>query len=232
MQNWLALIGVTAVAYLLGSFPSGVILGKAFKGIDVRDYGSGKTGATNSLRTLGWKVSLAVFLADMLKGGLAVSVPRLFFVNNTAEALPPFAPTNPAWDILPWAVMICSIACVMGHNYSIFINFQGGRGVAAGMGQILAVSPVTLLFMAVFGIPIVLITRYVSLASLIGAVLNVVGFIGLSLFFGLDARYIGFAFASSFLVILHHRDNIKRLLNGTERKLGEKAKPIAPSSSE
>jgi glycerol-3-phosphate acyltransferase PlsY len=232
MENWLAFIGVTIVAYLLGSFPSGVILGKTFKGIDLRQFGSGKTGATNSLRTLGWKVSLAVFLCDALKGAIAVTLPRLFFVNNSAESLAPFAPTNPAWTVLPWAVMACGIGCVLGHNYSIYIKFTGGRGVAASMGQIIAIAPLDLVFMAIFGIPIVLITRYVSLASVMGAVLNVIGFAGLIAFFGMDARYMGFALAASFLVIIHHTDNIKRLLNGTERKLGEKAKPIAPSSSE
>jgi acyl phosphate:glycerol-3-phosphate acyltransferase len=232
MENWLALIGVILIAYLLGSIPSGLIIGKTFKGIDLRQYGSGKTGATNSLRTLGWKLSLAVFLCDMLKGGLAVFIPRLFFVNNLSESLPPFAPTNPAWDVLPWAVMACSIACVLGHNYSIYIKFTGGRGVAASMGQILAVAPYDLLFMAVFGIPLVVITRYVSLASVTGAITNIIGITGLIVFFGMDARYIGFALAASFLVIIHHVDNIKRLLNGTERKVGEKAKPIAPSSSE
>jgi glycerol-3-phosphate acyltransferase PlsY len=217
-MQWLAFAFLVMTAYLLGSIPTGVILGLWLKGVDVRQFGSGKTGATNSLRTLGWRISLAVFLIDGLKGALAVWFPSFFF-------------TNASNDWLPWVVMICAITCMLGHNYSVWINFKGGRGVAVGVGELLVVSPFGWFLTFLVTFPTILFTRYVSLGSVVGSAFTPIALVAAVYVTGMDVRYLGFAFATATMVIWMHRDNIKRLLNGTERKLGDKAKPVEPSKT-
>lgn len=218
-MNWLALAGLTLAAYLISAFPSGVVWGRLLKGVDVRDFGSGKTGATNSLRTLGWQVSLLVFVSDVGKGALSVALPillsSLFFKQN-------------GQDNTPWAVMCCGMASVIGHNHSIYIGFKGGRGVACGIGQVLVVSPLTMLFVAIIDIWIIGLTRYISLASVVGCVLVDVFLVANIWLTNLDPRYLAWGVLMTGYVFISHRDNIKRLLNGTERKLGEKAQPVEP----
>ncbi len=216
-MNWLALVVVIIIAYFVSAFPSGVVWGRLLKGVDVRDFGSGKTGATNSLRTLGWKVSLLVFLSDMSKGSISVGLPLLlgsqfFTLNGT--------------DQTPWVVMCCGFASVYGHNHSIFIGFKGGRGVAAGMGQVLTVSPVTMLIVGFIDLFILGLSRYVSLGSVLGCVLVDI-FLVINIWLTkLDPRYLAWGLVITIYIILSHRDNIERLLKGTERKIGEKAKPL------
>lgn len=219
-MNWAALVGLTVVAYLLGSFPSGVIWGRAIKGVDVRQFGSGKTGATNSLRTLGWQVSALVFVSDMTKGALAVAIPLLLasaFFKIDGQ------------DFTHWAVLTCGMAAVIGHNHSIFINFQGGRGVACGMGQVLVVSPLAMLLIALVCVPVLLISRYVSLTSLVGCVLAFV-FLAANIWItNLNPLYLVWGFFMPAYIFISHKDNIDRLLSGTERKLGQKAVPVESS---
>lgn len=218
-MNWLALIALTVFAYLISSFPSGVVLGRLLKGVDVRQFGSGKTGATNSLRALGWQISLLVFLTDMSKGAISVGLPILlssiFFKQN-------------GQDNTPWAVMSCGLASVIGHNHSFFIRFRGGRGVATGIGQVLVVSPITMLMVAILDVWVLGISRYVSLASVIGCFLLEIFLITNIWLTNLDPRYLGWGFAITLYIIFSHLDNINRLMNGTERRLGEKVKPVEP----
>lgn len=217
-MNWFVLLLLTIIAYLLGSFPSGVVLGKTFKGVDVRDFGSGKTGATNSLRTLGWQISLLVFILDNAKGAVSVWLPLLLLSAN--------------WR--PWGVLACGLATMLGHDYSIFIGFKGGRGVANGIGQVLVVSPFSMLFAAIVSLPLLALTRYVSLASVVGSFMVEIALI-VNYFLGTlpnnDARFLLWGTVITGLIVVQHRDNIQRLLNGTERKLGEKAKPVADKAA-
>ena len=221
-MNWLALVILMLVAYLLSSFPSGVVWGRLIKGVDLRQFGSGKTGATNSLRTLGWQVSLLVFASDMGKGALSVGLPMLlstmFFKQN-------------GQDNTPWAVLGCGLASVLGHNFSVFIGFKGGRGVACGMGQYLVITPFGFLMLALTDVWIILFTRYVSLASVVGCVLAEIIIICNIWLTNLDPRYAIWGLVIPTFIIISHRDNIERLLNGTERKLGEKAKPVETPSA-
>ncbi len=213
---WLALALLATVNYLVGSFPTGVVFGRVFKGLDIRNYGSGKTGATNSLRTLGWKISLVVFILDMAKGAAAVLIAQLLFTP----------------EYQPWAVLVAALASMVGHDHSIFIGFKGGRGAATGLGELLAVSPLALFFIALFGVPAVLLTGYVSLASIVGSALAPLGLLLAWQITGLDWRYVFFGLVCGGLIIFKHADNIERLLKGTERKLGQKAEsagPIPPS---
>jgi glycerol-3-phosphate acyltransferase PlsY len=218
-MDWLLFLLFLLVGYLLGSIPTGLILGKWLKNIDVRQFGSGKTGATNTLRTLGWKISLSVFLIDALKGGIAVWLPVLYFTD---------APDN--W--LPWVRMLAAFVCMLGHDFPVWIGFKGGRGVAVGVGELLVVSPFVWILTFFVTFPTILITRYVSLGSIVGSIFTVVFTIIAIFAINLDPRYLGFSIVSALLVIVMHRDNITRLLNGTERKLGDKASKVKPSSEQ
>jgi glycerol-3-phosphate acyltransferase PlsY len=203
----------------MGAFPSGVVFGRLFKGVDLREYGSGKTGTTNSLRTLGWRISLLVFALDLGKGVAAVVLAQALF---------------PA-EYRPWAVLVAGLACMLGHDYSIFIRFTGGRGAATGLGELLGVSPLAVFILVIIGVPLLLITRYVSLASIVGATFGPVALLIVSYLTGMDWRYVFFGIVCGGLIVIKHRDNIQRLLNGTERKLGEKAEPSSknpPPSTE
>lgn len=210
----LPLLALTIIAYFLGSFPSGVVLGKTLKGVDIRQFGSGKTGATNSLRTLGWQISLLVFLLDLAKGALSVWLPLALL-----DA-----------DLKPWGVLACGLASMLGHDYSIFIGFSGGRGVATGIGQVVVISPLSILFAAIISLPLLGLTRYVSLGSIVGAAMVEVALI-VNYFLGTlpngdDPRFLIWGTVITLLIVIHHRDNIRRLINGTERRLGEKAAPV------
>jgi acyl phosphate:glycerol-3-phosphate acyltransferase len=216
-MNWLALVVLIVAAYLVSAFPSGVLWGRLIKGVDVRQYGSGKTGATNSLRALGWQISLLVFATDMAKGALAVGLPMLFsgmFFKENGQ------------DNTPWVVLACGLASIIGHNYSIFIGLKGGRGVACGMGQHLVITPLGFALLFLTDVWVLVFSRYVSLTSVMGCVLAEV-FLVLNIWLtNLDPRYAVWGLVVPGFIIISHRDNIQRLLNGTERKLGQKAKPI------
>jgi glycerol-3-phosphate acyltransferase PlsY len=198
-------------AYLLGGLPWGLLLGWWLRGVDIRRYGSGKTGATNAARTLGWRISLAVFVLDLLKGIIAVLVARWLTGDPVVESL-------------------AGIAAIVGHCWSPYIRFGGGRGIATGIGGALAIAPGAVLLVAPVGLLIVGVTRYVSLASILGALTVAIGII-IGVVLGLtDPAYLLYAFVGAPLVIAKHHDNIRRLLSGTERKLGEPA-PVASHAS-
>lgn len=192
---------VIVVSYLLGSIPSGLVLGK-LRGLDVRRYGSGNIGSTNVLRTVGIREGVLVLVADVLKGVLAVVMGRYIIGTPAGE-------------------MAGGLAAVAGHDWSIYIKFQGGRGVATAAGALLVMSPAVAGAAICLFIVVVALTRYVSLGSMTAA-LGAVAIMGALT--ALDREpveyliYIGIAAA---LIIFQHRDNIARLLSGTESKLGD-----------
>ncbi|MBI2913130.1 MAG: glycerol-3-phosphate 1-O-acyltransferase PlsY [Chloroflexi bacterium] len=198
--------GVIAVSYLIGSIPSGYIAGRILKGIDIREHGSGATGATNVLRTLGRVPFVLVLVADALKG---------------------YGPVLAAWYIFgSHDLQVASgLAAVLGHDFPLFIGFRGGRGVATSFGVYAALAlPVTFGLLAV-GVFIVLTFRYMSLVSVVTVPL---GALILLLFAvsGTDPEHYTYtkaifgAFATAF-VIVQHLGNIRRLIKGTEPKIGE-----------
>jgi glycerol-3-phosphate acyltransferase PlsY len=194
---------VILAAYLLGGVPWGLLLGRWLRGIDLREYGSGSTGATNAARTLGWRVSAAVFVLDLAKGAGAVVLARALTGDPLVEAL-------------------AGVAAIAGHCWSPYIRFSGGRGVATGIGGALAIAPWTLLLMVPIGLITIALTRYVSLASLIGTLAVPVGIIvGVALGW-LPAAAIVYGVAGAAIIVVMHRGNIQRLLAGTERRLGER----------
>lgn len=195
----------TIFAYLAGSIPTAVWYGKIFHGIDVRQHGSGNAGATNSLRTLGKKAGIIVLIVDFLKGFLAVKAASLFSTETD--------------NILP---LIMGLAVIVGHIFPIFAQFRGGKGVATAMGVLVATFPWAALGCMVVFMIIVFATRYVSLGSILGALA-----FPIQLTFNLwndnaDKYAIGFSWLIFLILAVMHRQNIQRLLKGTESKFGAK----------
>src|SRR5215472_10160698 len=208
-------LGVAAVAgYLLGSLPSGVVIGQIFGNVDPRTQGSGKTGTTNILRTLGPGPAACVLLLDLGKGVAAVLLARYLIMPLSAGASP---------ELRAWAEAAAGLAAILGHTFSIFIHFTGGRGVATGGGAILAMQPVVWLVGLVTLVVPIAVTRYVSLGSILAAATTAVLEVVLVLTGHEYWGHAAFMVAGSAFVIWAHRDNIDRLVHGTERKLGEPA---------
>lgn len=183
-------------AYLIGSIPSGLILGKLIWHTDLRAYGSHNIGATNAWRTLGKPAGIAVFLADSLKGQAGVYM-GLMLVGT------------------PLAAVLCGLAAIVGHSFSAFLRFHGGKGVATSLGVLtMLMGNVTLIVFLVW-LAVVYTTRYVSLGSVIAGFLTPI----LAAAFGYPLEYLLFTVLAAALVIVRHRENIERLLRGTENKI-------------
>jgi len=216
MAIWLTLCGaIVVIAYLLGSFPTGYIAVKQLKGIDIREVGSGSTGATNVLRTLGKGPGAFVLVLDSLKGVLAIAlVYYLFSFEPIQNYIPPTVDAK-LWQ--PWLAILAGLAAILGHSKSIFLGFTGGKSVAISLGILLAMSwQVGLATTGVFAV-IVAISRIVSLSSIVGAIAVPI----LMVLLHQPLPYILFGIAGGLYVILRHRNNIERLLAGTEPKIGQ-----------
>lgn len=196
------LILITLVGYLIGSIPFGLIATKLVKGVDIRDYGSGNIGATNAYRVMGFGMGLLVALLDIGKGALAVYIARLYSASYYGEEVALF-------------ILIVGIAAIAGHNLSVFLKFNGGRGVATSVGVLGNLALIPIVITALLWITIILLTKYVSLASITGAVAVPI----LMLVFSKPMEYFIFCLLVSAFVIYSHKPNIKRLLNGTENKV-------------
>jgi glycerol-3-phosphate acyltransferase PlsY len=195
------------LGYLLGAIPFGLIIGRLTKGIDLREYGSHRTGATNALRTLGTPAAAAVFLLDVAKGVAAVLLARLLFDGD---------------PLGEWAAAAAGVAAIVGHNWSVFIGFTGGRGVATSAGALGAMSFWTILIVAPIVVLVIWRSRYVSLGSVTGALAAPVITAVLAPIGAATVQAIAYALASGLLVTLAHADNIGRLRAGTERRIGQK----------
>ncbi|MFK0730595.1 MAG: glycerol-3-phosphate 1-O-acyltransferase PlsY [Gloeotrichia echinulata GP01] len=216
MAIWLTLCGaILVVAYLLGSFPTGYIAVKQLKGIDIRQVGSGSTGATNVLRTLGKVPGALVLFIDCWKGILAIAL--VYWLFNFAPIQDFIPPTIDVKLWQSWLVILAGLGAVLGHSKSIFLGFTGGKSVATGLGTLLAINwQVGLATLGVFAI-IIAISRIVSLSSITGA-------IAVSIFmviFHQPLPYILYAVVGGLYVIWRHRGNVERLLAGTEPKIGQ-----------
>lgn len=210
---------VLLLAYLLGSLPTALVVGKLMRGIDIRQHGSGNAGGTNVFRVLGWKPGLFVMLMDAFKGFVAAYwLPRLAF---SAVVLPQ--------DTL---CLFCGLAAIIGHIWTVFAGFRGGKGVGTAAGVLLALYPplVVLICFVVFLVMLAL-TRIVSISSISAAVAFPVVLSILKYGAGrpISATLYYFSFFAALLIIYTHRSNIRRLLNGTENKFGKKGKPAQPA---
>ena len=197
-----AYLVLVPIGYLIGSIPFGLLAGKLVADVDVRDHGSGKIGMTNVLRTAGVWAAASVLLLDMGKAVAAVVIARLLFDSRGVEAA-------------------AALAVLFGHNWPVFIGFRGGRGTASGWGGLLILSPVAGIFASVLGVSLIALTRYVSLGSITAAALGSVMLVGLALLGHEPMVYSWYGIIGGTLIVVRHRDNIQRLLKGTERKIGQ-----------
>jgi acyl phosphate:glycerol-3-phosphate acyltransferase len=196
------------LGYLIGAIPFGVLIGRAAGGVDLRQHGSGRTGATNALRTVGLPAAVLVFLLDIGKGVIAVLAVRWLYVAG-----PPGSPD--------WVAAGAGLAAVVGHVRSVFIGFSGGRGAATFTGAMLVLAPLVVAILAPVFALIAWRSRFVSLASISVALLAplltaILAFAGRS-----SVAVVAFAVASAAVVIAAHADNIARLRSGSERRIGQ-----------
>jgi glycerol-3-phosphate acyltransferase PlsY len=207
---------VALVGYILGSIPFGLIISKRRANIDIRQYGSGKTGGTNVLRTLGKKAFLAVAVLDILKGVLAVVFAgvivghQYMIVGNSGLGL-------------IFAQVIAALAAMAGHIWPVFVKFKGGRGVATFFGGLIALCPVAGLFGGEALIISAGLSGFASLGSIIGVVGAYAVLVPLTIIYGFPVEYLCYVLIGTLLIAFMHRDNVKRLLSGKERKLNQKA---------
>lgn len=193
------------IAYLLGSIPSALIVSRRFFGIDIRDYGSGNMGATNTFRVLGKKYGIIVMVADILKGMLAVALCRLVPAYYQDE----LTRTN--------FMLILGIAAVVGHLFPVFANFKGGKGVATLFGMIIATQPIVALVCVCVFVLVLFLTRYVSLSSILGAIMLPICVLWI---WNDDVVvYRVFAVAVALMVVVTHQKNIGRLIRGVESRV-------------
>src|SRR5919198_4570790 len=190
-------LAAPVVGYLLGAIPTGALVARLYRRVDLTRVGSQRTGGTNVLRTLGPGAAAVVFLGDFFKGTAAA-------VLGSALA---------GGD--PWAIALAGIAAVVGHAYSPFIGFKGGRGVTTGLGGLLLLWPTAGGLAAAVGLVAIVASRYVSLGSILGTTGGGVALVVGALAFGLPPAYAGFGIVVGLFIVVAHHDNIGRLLHGT-----------------
>lgn len=209
----ISLLIILILAYLIGAFPTSIIVGKMLRGIDIRNYGSGNAGGTNVFRVLGWKPGVAVMAFDIFKGIAAT----LFVPTLQIGAAPPLDPTL--------VKILAGCAAVLGHIWTVFAGFRGGKGVGTAAGMILALFPVAgLICLAVFFLVLVL-TRYVSVSSMAAALTLPIVLLIFN-YLGRPINWYLFIFGTciALLILFTHRSNIKRLINHTENRVSFKKK--------
>jgi len=218
------LIAIVA-PYLIGAIPVGAIVAAANK-VDISKSGSGKTGATNVLRSVGKRAAAVVLVGDVLKGSIAIMVIRALepVFTGGQDQITLF---GYSFSVLTVATLLATVSVIAGHVWSIYLRliygtWHGGRGVATAMGALLVVNPWILLVAALVGLPVVLISRYVSLGSIIGTLAAAVMLVVFVVSGQMDLLSLLFISVAIF-IIAAHRDNIERLLKGTERKICERA---------
>lgn len=194
---------IIITAYLLGNISTSYIVAKRLAGVDIRTQGSGNAGSTNVLRTLGKKAGALTFIGDVLKGLIAVLIARFIAYGANLDD------TTCAY--------IAVVAVVLGHNYPVFLGFKGGKGVATSLGSMLGMNPLVALLCLGFFIIIVAMTKYVSLGSILG-----IGLSPVIMMINHNTKGVLVTLFLTISVVITHKENIKRLLNGTERKLGQK----------
>ena len=226
-------IAVILLGYLIGSLPFGVFIARVFGKTDIRTIGSGKTGMTNVMRVAGKKGAALSLIFDIGKGVLAVVLANLVFNSGYVESL-----TSSPVTYMLFAQIAAALAAIAGHTWSIFLGFKGGRGVNTFLGGLLAMYWPAAIVGGLIMVIIGLITRFMSLGSITGAVVAFVMLIILN-YLNVDMvgliphiQYVIYAMVGAIFIYVVHRDNIQRLVTGKERKIGEKTKTENVSSTE
>jgi glycerol-3-phosphate acyltransferase PlsY len=209
-------IYVIILGYILGSIPFGLIISRFKSKVDIRKFGSGKIGTTNVLRTSGRKAAALVLVGDVLKGSIAVILAGIIFGNDLLIV------GSVGLGTLV-AQVVAALAAIAGHNWSIFLKFKGGRGVATFFGGLVALCPPAALIGGEVFFVSAGITRYASIGSILGVVTAYLILVPLTVFYKFPLEYLVYALIGGLVIIVMHRDNINRLVAGTERKIGQKA---------
>lgn len=198
----IASIGVVIVGYLMGAIPVGLLVARRWHGIDIRQYGSGSTGATNILRTLGWKASAIVFAGDLVKAVVPVLI---------------------AWCVIgsPLVASITGLAVVAGHCWPVYCQFSGGRGVTTSLAALLIIQPLVAICSLLVAAIVMAWSRFVSLGSLTGVAFGAIVMVILIANHWAPPGELVFVIGAPLVVFVRHRQNILRLIAGTERKLGQ-----------
>ena len=208
-------VAIIALSYLVGSIPGSLWVGRALNGVDVRQHGSGNMGATNTFRVLGWKAGVLATMIDMGKGLLAAGV--IATIRITPELI-----EFPFWNPNVFYQMIAGIAAVVGHMFPIWAGFRGGKGMNTSAGVLFAITPYSMWITVTVFVIVVLVSRYVSLGSLAGAITFPTTVAIRKYVFGIE-RLDASIFVMSLLIaaglIYAHRSNIARLLSGTENRI-------------
>lgn len=197
------IIVMLLLSYLIGAFPSGFVIGKLFFKKDIRQFGSGNTGATNSFRVLGRPAGFLVTFLDIFKGFITVFFPLWLPVHADGPISTFF--TNG---------LIVGLCAILGHVYPVYLKFQGGKAVATSAGVVLGVNPILLLILAIIFFIVLKIFKYVSLASIVAAICCVIGSLIIQ-----DYILLVVSFLVSIILIIRHRSNIARIFRGEEPKI-------------
>ena len=203
---------VLPVSYILGSIPWGFLTTLAVRGVDIRQYGSGKTGFSNVLRTSGGPFASVALILDLSKGLLAVLLAKVVGDTATIE-------------------VAAGLLALAGHNWSVFLGFTGGRGIVTGTGALLMMEPIAAAVAFAVFTPITLFTRYLSLGSIIAVTVPFISVAVLVLLDRSSAVYLAYVGVAGAIILWQHRDNIRRLLQGKERRLGQPAEGPSEASS-
>jgi len=211
---------IVVLSYLLGSIPTSVWIGKLFKGVDIREHGSGNPGATNTFRILGWKAGTVVSLIDLAKGFTAA-----FYISQigyyTGGVLPEIVVLGVEWETDVFMRLIAGASAVGGHMYPVYANFKGGKGVITAAGMLYGIEPISITLAITIFVIVLFSSRYVSLAS-ITATFSYPFFLFL-LKYGFDAPIDGSLIVISAVVaatiIIKHHSNIRRLIQGNENRI-------------
>jgi len=195
---------VLVLSYLIGSVPWGYLALRLRHGVDIREHGSGSIGMTNVLRTGGGGVAVAVFTLDIAKGSLAVVLGRTIIGSTEGE-------------------VAAGLLALVGHNWPVFLQFRGGRGVLTGLGGLSVMAPLVVAIGAVAFLFITGFSRYVSLGSVLGLVITCLAMLALAIIGMYSKPYVVYTFLGSAIIIWQHRDNIRRIREGNERRLGQPA---------
>ena len=208
-------VAVVVIAYLLGSIPFGLIIGKLKSGVDIREQGSGKTGATNLMRVAGTKLGVLTIVLDVVKAAVAVMLATV--IIGSSSGILTIGSVSLNWQHI--AQVLAGLAAVAGHTWPIFAKFRGGRGVTAYFGTLFAIFPPA----GIFGAEVVAIaalrSRHMSLGSLLGAFAACCLMIPMTILYNFPPIYLAYGLVVTALLAYQHQDNIKRLRQGTERRL-------------
>ena len=199
--------GVVALSYLIGSLSWGYMLLRWRLGMDVREFGSGRTGMSNVLRTGGGKAAVVVLALDIAKGVVVVIMAREAVGAHVAE-------------------VVAALVALVGHNWPVFLGFRGGRGILTALGGLSMMTPVPAAVATATFLVTAFGSRYISLGSIIGVLAGAASLIGLAMIGWYSQTYMLFAGAAAAMIIWQHRDNIQRLINGSERRMGAPATPV------